>query len=63
VKQIPHDKRGKAIVYNELRDFYSGIGGKDTVHLDGQLSVVDVLRSRRQQRLAREANHGGSATS
>src|SRR5579859_1377305 len=28
---------------------------ENTVHLDGELSVVDVLRSRRQQRLAREA--------
>ena len=28
---------------------------EDTVQLDGQLSVVDILRSRRQRRLAREA--------
>ena len=34
---------------------------EDTVHLDGQLSVVDILRSRRQQRLAREAAEEAAA--
>ncbi len=34
---------------------------EDTVHLDGQLSVVDILRSRRQRRLAREAGEEAAA--
>ena len=34
---------------------------EDTVHLDGQLSVVDILRSRRQQRVAREAAEEAAA--
>ena len=34
---------------------------EDTVHLDGQLSVVDILRSRRQRRLAREAAEEAAA--
>ena len=33
----------------------------DTVHIDGQLSVADVLRSRRQERLAREAAEEAAA--
>ena len=28
---------------------------EDTVHMDGQLSVAEIIRSRRQQRLAEEA--------
>ncbi len=28
---------------------------EDTVHIDGQLSVAEIIRSRRQQRLAEEA--------
>ena len=28
---------------------------EDKVHIDGQLSVAEILRSRRQERLAREA--------
>jgi hypothetical protein len=31
------------------------------VHVDGQLSVADVLRSRRQERLAREAAEEAAA--
>jgi len=34
---------------------------EDIVHLDGQLSVVDILRSRRQRRLAREAAEEAAA--
>ena len=34
---------------------------ENTVHLDGELSVVDVLRSRRQRRLAREAAEEAAA--
>jgi hypothetical protein len=34
---------------------------EDTVHLDSQLSVVDILRSRRQRRRAREAAEEAAA--
>src|SRR5436309_15375183 len=34
---------------------------EDTMHIDGQLSVADVLRSRRQERLAREAAEEAAA--
>ena len=34
---------------------------EDTVHLDGQPSIADILRSRRQERLAREATEEAAA--
>ena len=34
---------------------------EDTVHLDGQPSIADILRSRRQERLAREATAEAAA--
>jgi hypothetical protein len=33
---------------------------EDTVQIDGQLSIADILRSRRQERLAREATEGAA---
>jgi hypothetical protein len=52
-----------ALLHQSEQPFHAGPVNRreDRVHIDGQLSVADVLRSRRQARLAREAAEEAAA--